>query len=76
MKTKFSLIALAVGLALGLGPWCLLSNPSPWWYLVSMIGLVLVCTAGMGAQMDQMGQGDTGEKLLRSMWHRLMNRFK
>ena len=64
MKIKKISIALVAGLAMGLGPWILLKNPSVWWYPVSLAGGVLVAIAGYGAQMAQLGQGDTGEELL------------
>jgi hypothetical protein len=68
MKLRLGSVALVVGLALVFGPWLVLSNPSPWWFLVSLVGLLLAAIAGMGAQMEQLGQGNTGEELLRSIW--------
>lgn len=42
----------------------LLESPNVFWYPVSLAGGVLVAIVGYGAQMEQMGKGNTGEELL------------
>jgi len=64
---KKTTIVLLSGLAMGLGPWILLQDPSVWWYPVSLLGGVMVAIVGYGAQMAQLGQGDTGEELLEEL---------
>ncbi|WP_146039382.1 MULTISPECIES: hypothetical protein [unclassified Variovorax] len=69
-------VALLVALAIGLGPWLLLDAPSPVWYFVSVIAGLFVAVLGMGAQMKQLGQGDTGEELLGSIWSWVKDKVK
>lgn len=64
MKIKKVTVALICGLIMGLGPWVLLENPNVFWYPVSLAGGVLVAIVGYGAQMEQLGKGNTGEELL------------
>jgi hypothetical protein len=61
-------VALLVALAVGLGPWLLLHAPSRVWYFFSVIAGLFVAVLGMGSQMEQLGQRNTGEELLRSVW--------
>ena len=76
MRCRLGSLTAVAGLALALGPWLIISDPSPWWFWVSVAGLVIAAIAGMGAQMEQLGQGNTGEQLLNSVWSWVKGRFK
>lgn len=68
MKIRLGTLAVVAGTTLVLGPWLLIPDPSLWWFLISVVGLLIAPVAGMGAQMEQLRQGNTGEELLRSVW--------
>ena len=70
MKSKYSVIALLLGLTLGLGPWYFVEQPGWGVYATSVVGGLLVCFSGMGAQMKQLGLGDTSEELLSKLFER------
>lgn len=76
MKINRTSYALVCGLAMGLGPWIFLENPSPWWLPISLFGGGLVAIVGYGAQMAQLGQGDTGEELLDEITTVLKNKVE
>ena len=76
MKPRLTTISLILGLALGFGPWVLIDSPSHWWYPISVAGGLLAAISGLGAQMKQLGQGDTGDELLRSVWSWVKTKVK
>ena len=76
MRCRLGSLAAISGLGLALGPWLFISDPSPWWFLVSIVGLLTAAIAGMGAQMEQLGQRNTGEELLTSMWSWVKDKCK
>ena len=76
MKSQLTTFALIIGLVLGLGPWMLFEKPSYWWYPISVVGGLLVTIAGLGAQMEQLGQGNTGEKFLQTVFLWVKSKFK
>ncbi|WP_143694797.1 hypothetical protein [Variovorax sp. JS1663] len=69
-------VALIVALLVGLGPWLLLDAPGSGWYFVSVIAGLFIAILGMGSQMEKLGQGNTGEELLRSMWSWIKEKFR
>ena len=63
---KLTSLALSLGVALALGPWIFIDNPSRLWLCVSIAGLVLASIAGYNAQAGMIGLGEPGEELLQS----------
>ncbi len=68
MKFKKIDLIVLVGAVIILGPPYFNYWPGNWWYGVMLITSVLMMIVGKGALMDQLGQGDTGEDLLREIW--------
>ena len=68
-------VSFLVGLALVIVPW-VLSAPKIVSYLLFLPGLVLLAIIGYGAQMEQLGKGNTGEDLLKSIWTWLKIKLK
>ena len=68
MRCRLGSLAAVAGPGLALGPWLFISDPSPSWFFVSLVGFVIAAIAGMGAQMEQLGQRNAGEELLKSIW--------
>lgn len=68
MKRNF--IALHVGLVLIFGPVVLDIQINRWiYYLMILVGVVLVSIAGYNAQARAVGMGEPGEELLQKAWH-------
>ncbi|MDM0046627.1 hypothetical protein QTH91_19210 [Variovorax dokdonensis] len=76
MKSKYSFFACIAGLGLIFIPLYVFDEVGWAWYFFAMIGLVLVGISGIGAQMEMMGQGDTGEEFLREMVAWVKAKFK
>lgn len=68
MKLKKTDVGLFFGLIVILGPWLLDFWPGDWWYGIILLGCILIAIGGYGAQMAQLGKGDTGEELLEEVW--------
>lgn len=67
---KRSFIALHVGLVLIFGPVILEIQINRWiYYLMILVGVVLVSIAGYNAQARAVGMGEPGEELLQKAWH-------
>ena len=67
---KRSFIAIHTGLVLIFGPVVLEIDINQWvYYLMILIGVVLVSIAGYNAQARGLGQGEPGEELLQKAWH-------
>jgi hypothetical protein len=66
MKLRLTDLALIVGMSLILGPW-LLDLHAGWpVYVGYLVGTILLAIAGYDAQAHMLGQGNPGEKLLRT----------
>ncbi len=67
---KRSFIAIHFGLVLIFGPVVLEIHINRWiYYLMILVGVVLVSIAGYNAQARALGQGEPGEELLQKAWH-------
>lgn len=67
---KRSFIAIHIGLVLIFGPVVLEIHINRWiYYLMILVGVVLVSIAGYNAQARALGQGEPGEDLLQKAWH-------
>jgi hypothetical protein len=67
---KRSFIAIHFGLVLIFGPVVLEIHINRWiYYLMILVGVVLISIAGYNAQARALGQGEPGEELLQKAWH-------
>jgi hypothetical protein len=67
---KRSFIALHIGLLLIWGPVVLGISINRWvYYLMVLVGGVLISIAGYNAQARAVGRGEPGEELLQNAWH-------
>lgn len=67
---KKSFIALHIGLLLIFGPVVLDISINRWaYYLMILVGGVLISIAGYNAQARATGLGEPGEELLQQAWH-------
>ena len=67
---KISDIGFLVGASLILGPAIFEINLNKWiYYLMLLVGAILVSIAGYNAQARALGQGEPGEELLQKAWH-------
>lgn len=66
---KISDIGFLVGVSLILGPAIFEINLNKWiYYLMLLVGAILVSIAGYNAQARALGQGEPGEELLQKAW--------
>ena len=68
---KISTLSYILGAGFTFGPWYFFDNPGVIGYLLCVVGIVLMCIGGMGAQMEMLGKGDAGAAFLLEIWQRL-----
>ena len=76
MKKYLTLIISIISIACILGPWIFLAQPSKWWFLLTLWGLVLGWIIKYGIEMEMLGMGNTGEKFLIGIYVSVKKKFK
>jgi hypothetical protein len=71
MKIRLTTWALLTGIVIIVGPALLGFSPSWIWYVLALIGIVLISIAGYDAKAEMLGLGCPGEELIVSFFDHL-----